>query len=157
MKPRGLTLIEALISMVVLSVAFSAFTALIVGNLRENAKAGARTQATQLLGYLGRQVAGGDTPAILPDNSTTPSAWGYGQLQAAFSDLTRERQYADVGLYRASIENRGGYTAGISGVDLVQYRISVCWRTPEGESCLRADTLGRRKVLVNPAPPAVAN
>lgn len=154
MKPRGLTLIEALIAMAVLSVALSAFTALVVSNLRENTRAGARTQAVQILNYLGRQVTGGNAD-VLPDS--TPQQWAYGELNTAFVDLSRERQFADVNLYRASIENRGTYSGGIAGVSLVQYRISVCWRAPGGESCVRADTLGRQRVVVGSPPPSTSN
>lgn len=154
MKSKGLTLIEALIALAVLSISLSAFTTLIVSNLRENTRAGARTQAVQVLNYLGRQVTGGNA-AVLPDS--TPLQWRYGELQTAFADLTRERQFADVNLYRASIENRGNYSGGIAGVSLVQYHISVCWNAPGGESCVRADTLGRQRVVVGSPPPSASN
>lgn len=153
MKSSGLTLVEAIIAMAILGVILTAFTALVVGNIRENAKSGAKVQATQVLNYLGRKVTGGDSD-VLP--STGSLEWNYGELPTSFTDLQRERQWADLNLFTARVQNQGAFTA-VSGVELVSYRIQVCWRAPEGEACVRANALGRDPVVVSAPPPALSN
>jgi type II secretory pathway pseudopilin PulG len=149
----GLTLIEAIIAMAIMAAILTAFTALVVGNIRENAKSGAKVQAVQVLNYLGRKVTGGDSN-VLPNSGSLE--WNYGQLSNNFGDLQRERQWADLNLFKASVDNLGDFNR-VSGVVLINYRINVCWQSPEGEQCVRATTVGRDPVVVGTPPPVLSN
>jgi prepilin-type N-terminal cleavage/methylation domain-containing protein len=139
MRNRGLSLIETLIAMVVLAITLTAFTSLIVGNMQQNTNSGARTGGTQLLNYLGRRVIAGDS-TIIPTSPSTPRQWAYGQIQSAFPELTGQ-QFSNPALYQASVQNLGRQNP-IAGISLTAYRVEVCWRNQENDSCVRALTFG---------------
>jgi len=140
MKPKGLTLVEAIIAAVALILVLGIFTTLVAGNLRTTSIVGARAQANQLAAFLGRQIVEGDT-SVLPQANQTFS-WGYGNLTATFNTLTAERQFGDINLYSANITNKGTPSWAAANWSVNQYSIQVCWKSPEGEKCAKQDTVG---------------
>lgn len=132
---HGLTILEVLVALVVLGIAVAVLSIMTVSSVQQNVTAGGRTQAAQLLNYLGRLAAGGDETLLGADLE-----WGYGALPATFRELTAESGVADPALYRAAIEDLG--EIGIGAASMSHYRISVCWQAPTGESCIRGDTAG---------------
>ncbi|PZA08584.1 MULTISPECIES: prepilin-type N-terminal cleavage/methylation domain-containing protein [unclassified Meiothermus] len=156
MNRRGLTLIEVIVALAILSVALSAFTLLILGSVRQNVESGGRTQAAQLLNYLGRRLVGADD-AVMPDSTSTYREWNYGTLRTSFPELTREGRFANPDLYRARIDNEGTPAWAVSGGlnldSLRAYRIQVCWRGARGESCVEARTVGAAPVAGGAAAP----
>lgn len=138
-RRRGLSIIEVLVALVVVGIAFAILSTALVGNLRNTERAGTRTQTTQYLNYLGRQVSGGMNNAVLPPAGDTFS-WGYGALGAAFPDLpggTGTRN--DANRYRAAIESLGAFT--FAGASSVRYSITVCTESSTGEACVSGTTL----------------
>ena len=125
-KNPGLTLLEVLIALSILSLVLLAFNAVLVSSLRQTSVSGARTQAVQILNYVGRRIVGGDA-ALLP--GSTPITYGYGTLRQAFPDLPQEARFANPDLYRVVVSNLGApsWTSSL-GVSLNEYRIQVCWR-----------------------------
>lgn len=111
-KALGLTLVEVLVAIAVLSLVLVAMNAVLLSSIRQTAISGSRTQAVQILNYLGRRVVGGET-ALLPPSGTA-KVYDYGSLGAAFPDLPREVRFADPALYKAEIANRGS-PAGLRG------------------------------------------
>lgn len=143
MKTRGITLVEAVVAAAALTLVLGVFTTLIVGNMKQTTIVGARTQANQLGIFLGRQVIEGDNK-VLADQGQSKT-WAYGSLSnitTGFSTLTQERQFGDITLYRAEISNRGAPSWASSTWQVNQYRINVCWRSPEGEKCIQQDIIG---------------
>lgn len=139
MTRRGLTIVEVLVALVVIVVAFSILSTALVGNLQQTQRAGTRTQTTQYLAYFGRKVAGGD-PAVLAAVGS-PLTWGYGALASAFDDLpSGGGDLADVSRYRAEVEQVG--SVAFVGASAVHYRIVVCATGTTGEACATGNTLG---------------
>lgn len=136
MTQRGLTVVEVLVALAILAVAVAFFTFSLTGAMRTNAVSGARTQAAQVLNYLGRRLAGGDERLLA---GATPAVWGYGELARSFPDLTGEGAGTDPGGFRAAITRVG--PVAFAGASAVQYRLEVCWRRAS-EHCLGADTVG---------------
>jgi prepilin-type N-terminal cleavage/methylation domain-containing protein len=136
MNRRGLTLVEVLVALLLLGVAVTMLAVALLGSVQQTERFGARTQASDLLGFFGRAVAAGD-PAVLP--TATPFAWGYGELAAAFPELAA-RGRADPGRYRAAI--RRVAVVSFAGAESIQYAIVVCSRAPSGEICVDGTTLG---------------
>lgn len=136
-RSQGLTIIEVLVAITLLGIAAALISTSAVSSIRNNAAAGSRTQATQVLNYLGRLVAGADS--VLFDHPDL--AWDYGTLQSSFSELTTEVGRADPDLYRAWIDDLGW--VGLGEAQMVHYRVHVCW-TPANstEVCLAGDTAG---------------
>jgi len=135
---RGLSLVEVIIALAVVAIAFAILSTALVGQLRFSGNANARTQTTQYLNYLGRLVVGGDA-AVLPAVGDS-LVWDYGQLGAAFPDLPGGGGLEAADRYRAQIDSVAGITyVGATGV---QYRVSVCSVTPTGESCAVGSTIG---------------
>ena len=58
-KALGLTLVEVLVAIAVLSLVLVAMNAVLLSSIRQTAISGSRTQAVQILNYLGRRVVGG--------------------------------------------------------------------------------------------------
>lgn len=141
-RQRGMTLVEVLVAITVLGVALAAFTGVMLQSQRTNSEAGIRTQAVQLLNYLGRRAATSD-PAVVPIPPETERSWVVGTLgRTYFADLNTAG--IDLNLFSAAVTNRGPVPfAGITGVE---YRIEVCWRHLGG-SCVVGTTISR-------APPA---
>ena len=139
MTRRGLTIVEVLVALVVIVVAFTILSTALVSNLQQTQRAGTRTQTTQYLAYFGRKVAGGDPAVLAPAGA--PLVWAYGALGAAFDDLpSGGGDLADAARYRAEIEQAGA--VAFVGASAVHYRITVCTTANTGESCTTGNTLG---------------
>lgn len=134
----GLTLLEVILALAVLAILGATFTTAMLGNLRHTTVAGQRTQAAQVLNYLGRRVAGGDT-VVLPllGESLT---WEYGELGTSFVDLEDGEGFAEPERYRVEIAASG--TISVAGATVVQYDLDVCFQNQDGESCVNGTTLG---------------
>lgn len=137
-RQLGLTLIEVIIALAVLAILGATFTTAVLGNLRHTTVAGQRTQAAQVLNYLGRRVAGGDE-AVVPVLGEALT-WGYGELGAAFPDIDGKVGFAESGEYRAQITAPN--TVSVVGATVVQFDLVVCYEHQDGETCVRGTTLG---------------
>lgn len=131
----GLTVVEVLVALAIVGVVVAILTTVTLSSVRHDANSGSRTQAVQILSYLGRLASVSD--ALLLDGDGT---WGYGELRDSFSELRREARNADPDLYRAELESLGQVGIGNGVVEL--YRVTVCWRAIEDENCVRGDTAG---------------
>lgn len=139
---QGLTIIEVLIAMVILSMILTAFAGVVVSSIQQNAIAGGRTASVRLLDYFGRRVAEGDA-AVLPTSGNSSVSWDYGSLKSSFPDLANGRQFSKPELYRAAVINQGTPAwATANGLDLVSYQVSICWQSSGVESCTDALTIG---------------
>lgn len=148
----GLTLLEVLLSIALLSVVMLALNVTLISSIRQTSVTGSRTQAVQILNYLGRRIVGGDT-ALLTD---TNLQFGYGTLRQNFPDLPSEVRFANPNLYRAEVENLGPPSWGNAlGVDVHRYRISVCWRQGGQEFCTTGQTLSAPPSAGNASPPVL--
>lgn len=145
----GLTVIEVLIALAVIAVVTAAFTTAAVASFHHTSVTGARTEAVQVLNYLGRRAAGGDT-AVLPA-AGTPNTWGYGSLAASFPDLTNQGGLSDPARYRATITNAGAVT--LAGASSVEYDVGVCYQAGGAEHCVQATTLGPSPTSGSGTPP----
>lgn len=134
----GLTLLEVLLALAVIGIITAVFTTVVVSNLRHTSVAGARTEAVQVLNYLGRRAAGGDGTVMAV--SGTPNTWAYGSLSTAFPDITNQGGLADPARYRAQVTNGGDVT--LAGASATEYDIKVCFEAGQGEHCVKAATLG---------------
>lgn len=130
----GFTLVEVLMAIAVLAIVLSAVSLTVVSSIRQNVSSGSRSQAAQVLNYLGRRISGGEMSML------GGTEWDYGQLTAAFADLSRETDLADPDLYRAQIEQVG--EMGIETTSVPQFRVQVCWRMGGEETCVVGDTAG---------------
>lgn len=137
-REAGLTLLEVVLALAVLAILGATFTTAMLGNLRHTTNAGQRTQAAQVLNYLGRRVAGGDT-VVMPTVGDS-LAWNYGELAAAFPDIDRTAGFSNPDLYR--VEVSASTTVSVTGATLVQYDLAVCFERQDGETCVRGATLG---------------
>ncbi len=137
---RGMTLLEVMIALGILMVVMGALATILTDSIRFNASAGQRTQAVQILNYLGRQIVGGN--ASLMPTSGSQLSWDYGELGNAFPDLNQGNHFADPDNYRARIINNGQPASlASSGVSLDQYEIEVCWKSGGKDVCVRTATL----------------
>lgn len=135
----GLTLLEVVLALAVLAILGATFTTVVLGNLRHTSTSGQRTQAAQVLNYLGRRVAGGDAP-VLPQPGET-LRWDYGDLNAAFPDIANSDGVAAPRLYRAEVASTG--SLALAGASVIQYDLSVCYRNAgTSETCVRGTTFG---------------
>ncbi|GAA5335608.1 prepilin-type N-terminal cleavage/methylation domain-containing protein [Thermus hydrothermalis] len=131
-------MLEVLIALSILALVLLAFNAVLVSSLRQTSVSGARTQAVQVLNYLGRRIVGGDTFLLA---GATPIVYGYGELRQTFPDLPQEARFANPDLYRVEIANVGTPSwANALGVSVNEYRIRVCWRQGGQEHCTEART-----------------
>ncbi len=142
----GLTMIEVLIALAIFGTVLTVLSAALVKNVQQTTVSGQRTQAAQVLNYLGRRVVGGDN-AVLP-NANAELRWEYGELAQAFPDLRDEGGFSNPASYRVVIRNLGTITLATSSA--TQYRLDVCFVQGEGEQCIPATTVG-------PAPAAPGN
>lgn len=143
MRSRGLTLIEVVVAAGALAIVLGIFTTLLVGNMRQTSIVGGRAQANQLGLFLGRQILEADERAVPAVSESL--YWDYGQLSNAtsgFPSLTSEQQFANLSLYRASVINQGTPSWASNSWQINQYRIEVCWRSPEGEQCVNQSIIG---------------
>jgi prepilin-type N-terminal cleavage/methylation domain-containing protein len=146
---KGLSLVEVIIALAVVAIAFAILSTALVGQLQFTGNAGARTQTAQYLNYFGRLVAGGDS-AVLPAAGGS-LAWEYGEVGTAFPDLPGGSDLQAADRYRAQIDSVGDVTyVGATGV---QYRVTVCSETPTGESCVVGTTIGPAPLAGGGSPP----
>jgi len=131
----GLTVVEVLVALTIVGVVVAILTTMTLSSVRHDANSGSRTQAVQILNYLGRLASASDALLLGGDRE-----WDYGELQESFRELNTEVNRADPALYRASVEELG--SAGIGGGIVVVYRVSVCWRSMSEESCVTGETAG---------------
>lgn len=152
---RGLTVVEVLIALVVIGIVMAAFTTAAVSTMHHTSITGARTEAVQILNYLGRRAAGGDE-TVLPV-AGTPNVWDYGDLPTAFSDLHDHGGFSDPARYKATITNAGTMTFTgntTTGASAVEYDLQVCYHAGGGdEYCVTAATLGPEASGSTTAPP----
>lgn len=145
----GLTVIEVLIALAVIGVVTATFTTAVVGNLHHASVTGARTEAVQVLDYLGRRAAGGDS-AVLPA-AGSPLSWGYGTLATSFPDLTNHGGLSDPARYRADVSNAG--TVAMAGASATEYDVRVCYQAGGAEHCVQAATMGPAPATGGGTPP----
>ncbi len=145
---KGLTLIETLVGLFILAVALGALSFMLTASMTRNRSAGLRTQAVQVLNYLGRRVVGADR-ALLPA-SGGEKTWDYGALSNAFPDLGGE---VNLNRLKARVLNLGAPSWRPAGTSLTQYRIEVCWRQRGHESCVQADTVSAAPSTGGTPPP----
>jgi type II secretory pathway pseudopilin PulG len=134
----GLTVVELLMALAVIGIVTAAFTTAVVSNLHHSSVTGARTEAVQVMNYLGRRAASGDG-AVLPTSGGS-RAWAYGSLPSAFPDLTDQGGLSDPARYRAQIVNAGDVS--LAGASAAEYDVSVCYMAAGGEHCVSATTMG---------------
>jgi len=144
----GLTLIEVMMAIAVFGLLLTVLGTALVGAMRSNTLAGQRTQAVQVLNFLGRRVVGGDD-LVLPAAGRTLS-WNYGQLKTAFRDLSDQGGFSNPDNYRASVTSAGAITLATSSA--VQYDVQVCFRRGGNENCLDTATIGPAPVAGGTAP-----
>lgn len=138
-----MTLIEVVVAAGALAIVLGIFTTLLVGNMHQTSIVGGRAQANQLGLFLGRQILEADERAVPAVGGSF--YWKYGQLSNAtngFPSLTSEQQFANLSLYRASVTNMGTPSWASNSWQINQYRIEVCWRSPEGEQCVNQRIIG---------------
>lgn len=135
----GLTVIETLVAITILGIITAAVMTTYASSMRQNANAGKRTQSAQVLNFLGRRVAGGESAVLA---GKTPKSWDYGELSAAFPELHNEEGFANPDYYRATVTNLG--EVSLSSASAIHYHIEVCTRTQGSstESCVQGDTAG---------------
>ena len=135
-RPRiiGFTLVEVLIAIAVLGIVLAAVSITMLSSIRQNHTAGNRSQAAQIMNYLGRRIAGGEVSQL------GGTSWSYGTLATSFTDLSREGNLADTDLYRAEVAQFPRIGLGTTAIP--HYRVTVCWNNSGSESCVSGDTAG---------------
>lgn len=131
----ALTVVEVLVALTILGVAIAVLSMTTISSVRHDAVSASRTQAVQVLSYLGRLASVSD-----PTLTTSSGAWDYGELKDAFPELAVEANRANPGLYRAEFSELG--TVGIGQASLNYYRVEVCWQIAGDESCVSGETAG---------------
>ncbi len=147
----GLTLIEVLIALAVIAIVTAFLSTSVVGNIQKTRTFGQRTEASQILNYIGRRVGAGDDPAFLPEVGTNVEH-GYGELATAYEELTPKAGFANTALYRVEIANIGTVTLGSASAE--RYDVTVCFEANQGESCVVGTTLSFPAAIaaLNPPP-----
>lgn len=134
-RALGLSLIEVLVAVAILATVLLALSLVIVDNLRQTSITGARTQAVQILNYVGRRLVGGGVDLL------ELSPIGYGTLRQAFPELAQEVRYANPDLYKVEIRRHGTPSwAQNLGINVERYEIIVCWKGGGRERCVSAET-----------------
>ncbi len=147
---RGLTLIETLVALLVLAIALSALSFLLISSVSQNRDSGIRTQAVQLLNYFGRRVVGAENALLPPDGAS--KSWSYGTLSQSFPDLAKDPKI-NTDIFKVRIENLGTPSWKPQGADLAQYRIRVCWKRKGTEACVLAETISSEPTASSAEPP----
>lgn len=147
---HGLTLVEVIIALAIVAVIATILMTTVASSFRIDRASGERTQAAQYLNYLGRRISGGHR-AALPDVAESSVAWAYGELPAAFDDLTAKGGFADPDRYRASVSIDGDVS--LPSASVVHYVIDVCWRGSDGEHCVTGHTGGPPPAASDAPPP----
>ncbi len=148
-RAQGLTLLEVILALAVLGIVGAVFTTSVLRNLRHTTTSGTRTQAAQVLNYFGRRIVGGD--AALRPAVGDELAWTYDELSAAFPDIGGATGMADADRYRVVISSPG--TSTVAGATLQQYDVTVCFATPDAESCVTGSTLSSTDSPSGSTPP----
>ena len=139
MKNNGLTLVEVILAMAVFGIVAAALSFSISSNLNHTSKTGQKSQAVQILNYLGRRVADSDV-AVLPASTANPLAWGYGQLSSSFTELNDDEGLVDLSRFKAKVSEVG--TVSIDEITMTQYNVEVCYKSGGNkESCIQGITL----------------
>lgn len=136
LRTAGMSLVEVLIAVAILGVVVAVLSTTTMTTVRTNSNSGGRTQATQVLNYLGRLVAGADEVLFANEELT----WDYGTLPDHFVELQQEVGRADPRLYRAEVADIG--ETGLGTAVLQEYEVTVCWLTGGAESCVTGRTAG---------------
>lgn len=147
MKRQGMTVAEVLVALSIIGVVVAAFTGIFLGSMTHTRSSGSRTEAVQLVNYLGRRLLAGEAemlPALHTGNGA-PSGdsvrkWDYGSLTTAFPDLPSEENLANPDLYSVQITNLGNQT--VFEMQLPAYKLEACWRISGEDSCVVAETIG---------------
>lgn len=132
---KGLTVVEVLVALAIVGIVVAVLTTITLSSVRHDANSGSRTQAVQILSYLGRLASVSD-PMLLDGDQE----WDFGELRTAFTELRVEARNANPDLYRAEVEELGQTGLGNGVVEL--YRVTVCWRAIENENCVQGETAG---------------
>ena len=140
MKKKALTLIEVIISLVIISIIIMALVPAFSSGLKQTTIAGQKSQSVRFLEFLGRLVVTGNSQVLPPANSGQIS-WGYGELKQNFNELSSTiENMATPDYYRASVTKHG--TVDLSGVTSIQYDLEVCFKKNDEEYCQKAVTFG---------------
>lgn len=143
---------ELLIAIAIIAIALTAFTSAAVSNMQYNTDTGRRTQAAQILNYVGQKVVVGDS-RLLPGSEATRKKWEYGMLASGLTDLKRTTGFGNLDIYQLVVERTGDWSDASGSVTLQKYEIRVCWRGKGGEQCAKATTLGPQALAVGVSPP----
>lgn len=138
-RRHGFTLTEVLVAVAILLSAMLILASATTTALRSANVTDVRTHLASVMGFLGREVVGGD-PRALPavDAEVT---WTYAALADAFPELANEANgLLDPAAYRASVLSDG--MVDVVGAVAVRYEITVCTTTGTEERCLDAVTFG---------------
>ena len=140
MRKRALSLIEVIISLVIISVIIMALIPAFSASLKQTTISGQKSQSVRFMEFLGRLVVTGN-PAALPAAGNTQVSWDYGELKQTFNELTNATQgMSTPDNYKASVKTNG--TVTLSGVTSIQYDIEVCFKKTGEEHCQKASTFG---------------
>lgn len=142
-RDSGLTIVEVLVALAVLAIVIAVLTTAMVTSMQQNVVAGGRTQAVQILNYLGRLASGGDARVITERLVGSYVRWDYGELPTVFTELAAGDGFMSPERYRAEVINRDELVIGAAPmIHLIHYWVQVCWQAPNGEQCVSGDTAG---------------
>lgn len=136
---KGFTIVEVLISLAVLIIAISILSSTIIGSTRHDRNSGMKTQAVELLNYIGRYALEGST-VVVPVAPDTTRTINYGSLASTLQGITSQTGFGDLNNYKAVIESKG--TVTLAGADANRYDLKVCWKDKSSEACVSGTTLG---------------
>ena len=140
MRKQALSLVEVIISMVIISIIIAALMPAFSASLKQTTIAGQKGQSIRFMEFLGRMAVTGD-PTVLPGNTQTQKSWNYGDLTNSFIELYSSGQnMASPEKYRATVTKNG--TVNLSGVSSIQYDLEVCFMKNGEEYCQQASTFG---------------
>jgi prepilin-type N-terminal cleavage/methylation domain-containing protein len=143
---QGLTLVEVLISFTIVGILLAVLSTSVTSNLGHTRVAGQKTEAVQILNFMGRMASSGDSSATgnLPTSTSTPKVWNYNSLGTDFPELSSgsTATIANPALYKVTIELGGTVALATSAaVSLRQYDITVCFKQSK-EECIVTTTFG---------------
>ena len=138
-RAQGLTLIEVLIAIVIVSLTMTLLSGAIISSVKNDRNSGQRTQAAQVMNVMSRLVVEG-AAGIIPSASATEVTWDYGDLKTTFPELTNKKGLSNPDLYRATVTRTGDLI--LAGVRVRQYDLEVCWQSGAEEKCVAGFTAG---------------
>ncbi len=140
MSKKALSLVEVIISLVIISVIIVALIPAFSASLKQTTISGQKSQSVRFMEFLGRLVVTGN-PIALPAAGDTQVSWDYGELKQTFDELTNTSQgMSTPNNYKATVKTNG--TVSLSGVTSIQYDIEVCFKKTGEEHCQQASTFG---------------